>query len=130
MLVAVLKEAAAREHRVALTPDSVTKLVKSKVDVVVQSGAGAEAGSPDAAYQAAGARIAPDATATCKGAQIVLKVQPPTAAEAGLCDSGAVLVSLLRPGSHAAIAKKLAERKISALALELVPRITRAQSMD
>ena len=130
MQVAVLKEAAPREHRVALTPDSVAKLVKSKVEVVVQSGAGAEAGFPDAAYATAGARIAPDAAATCAGARIVLKVQPPTDAEAGLCDSGAVLISLLRPGHHAAIAKRLAERKVSALALELVPRITRAQSMD
>ncbi len=130
MQVAVLREAAAREHRVALTPDSVAKLVKSKVEVVVQSGAGAEAGSPDAAYVAAGARIAPDASATCKGARIVLKVQPPTDAEVGLCDTGAVLVSLLRPGSHTAIARRLADRKVSALALELVPRITRAQSMD
>ncbi len=130
MLVAVLKEVAARELRVALTPDSVAKLVKSKVEVVVQSGAGVAAGSPDSAYTAAGARIAPDGSATCRGAHIVLKVQPPTDAEVALCDSGAVLISLLRPGNHAAIAKSLAGKKVSALALELVPRITRAQSMD
>jgi NAD(P) transhydrogenase subunit alpha len=130
MLVAVLKEAAAREHRVALTPDSVAKLVKSKVEVVVQSGAGVEAGSPDATYTAAGARIAPDAASTCKGANIVLKVAPPTDAEAALCDAGSLLISLMRMGSHTTIAKKLADRKVNSLALELVPRITRAQSMD
>jgi len=130
MQVAVLKEAAARERRVALTPDAAGKLVKAKVEIVVQSGAGEQAGFPDAAYIAAGARIATDAARTCAGARIVLKVQPPTDTEAGLCDSGAVLISLLRPGSHATIAKRLAERKVSALALELVPRITRAQSMD
>ena len=98
MQVAVLKEAAARERRVAVTPDAVVKLVKVKVEIVVQSGAGEQAGFPDAAYVAAGARIATDAASTCKGAQVVLKVQPPTEAEAGLCDNGAVLVSLLRPG--------------------------------
>src|SRR5258706_2172334 len=113
MQVAVLKDAAAREHRVALTPDSVTKLVKSKVEAVVQRGAGVAPGSRDTAYTAAGARIASDAAATCKGAHIVLKVQPPTDAEVGLCDSGSVFVSLLRPGSHAAIAKTLAAKKMS-----------------
>jgi NAD(P) transhydrogenase subunit alpha len=130
MQVAVLKESAARERRVALTPDSVAKLVKSKVEVVVQSGAGTAAGSPDAAYTTAGARIASDAASTCKGAHIVLKVQPPTDAEAKLCESGTLLISLLRPGNHAAIAKTLAAGKVNSLALELVPRITRAQSMD
>jgi len=130
MQVAVLKESAARENRVALTPDSAARLVKATVDVVVQHGAGERAGFPDAAYTAAGARIAPDAAATCAGARVVLKVQPPADAEVALMDAGAALVSLLRPGQHAAIAAKLAERKISALALELVPRITRAQSMD
>ncbi|HEX7939199.1 MAG TPA: alanine dehydrogenase, partial [Gemmatimonadaceae bacterium] len=68
MLVAVLKEAASRERRVALTPDAVTKLVKAKVEIVAQSGAGEAAGFPDAAYVTAGARIASDAAATCKGA--------------------------------------------------------------
>jgi len=130
MQVAVLKESAAREQRVAMTPDSAARLVKSKVDVVVQRGAGERAGFPDATYTAAGARIADDARAACAGARVVLKVQPPTDAEAGMLDAGATLVSLLRPGQHAAIAKTLAERKVSTLALELVPRITRAQSMD
>lgn len=130
MQVAVLKESAARENRVALTPESAGRLVKAKVDVVVQHGAGERAGFPDAAWTAAGARVADTAAAACSGARIVLKVQPPTDAEAGLLDHGTVLVSLLRPGSHQDIAKTLAARKVSALALELVPRITRAQSMD
>ena len=130
MQVAVLKESAARENRVALTPDSAAKLVKSKVDVVMQHGAGERAGFPDTAYAAAGGRIASDAAAACAGARVVLKVQPPTDAEVALMDVGAALVALLRPGQHTAIAQSLAARKISALALELVPRITRAQSMD
>jgi NAD(P) transhydrogenase subunit alpha len=130
MQVAVLKESAARELRVALTPDSAARLVKAKVDVVVQLGAGERAGFPDATYTAAGARIAPNGGAACAGSRIVLKVQPPTNDEIGQLEANAVLVSLLRPGHNADTAKRLAERKISALALELVPRITRAQSMD
>ncbi|HMC57399.1 MAG TPA: Re/Si-specific NAD(P)(+) transhydrogenase subunit alpha [Gemmatimonadaceae bacterium] len=130
MQVAVLKESAARENRVALTPDTVARLVKSKVEVVVQRGAGDRAGFPDAAYTAVGARIADDAAATAGGSAVVLKVQPPTEGEVGLMDAGSALVSLLKPGQHLALAQRLAERKVDALALELVPRITRAQSMD
>lgn len=130
MQVAVLKESAARENRVALTPDSAGRLVKSKVDVVVQGGAGERAGFPDDAYTAAGARVAADAASACAGSRAVLKVQPPTSDEIALLDPGTVLVSLMRPGQHEAVAKLLAERRVSSLALELVPRITRAQSMD
>ena len=130
MQVAVLKETAARERRVALTPDSAARLVKSKVDVVVQRGAGQAAGLPDDAYAAAGARLAEDAASTCAGARIVLKVQPPTDAEVALLDADALVISLMRPGQHQALAQRLAERRVSALALELVPRITRAQTMD
>lgn len=130
MQVAVLKETAAREHRVALTPDSAGRLVKLKVDVVVQRGAGEHAGFPDASYVALGARVADDAASACSGARVVLKVQPPTDAEAALLDAGAVLISLLRPGHNTTIAQHLAERRVSSLALELVPRITRAQTMD
>jgi len=130
MQIAVLKESAARENRVALTPDTAGRLVKSKVDVVVQRGAGDRAGFPDDAFTAAGARIADDAATTCAGAWVVLKVQPPTESEVALFDNGATLLSLLQPGQHGPIAQKLAERNVSSLALELVPRITRAQAMD
>jgi NAD(P) transhydrogenase subunit alpha len=130
MQVSVLKEIAAREDRVALTPDSAARLVKAKVEVVVQRGAGERAGFPDDTYTAVGARMADDATATCAGATVQLKVLPPEPGEVRAFESGSTLVSLLRPGQHAAIAQALAERGVSALALELVPRITRAQSMD
>lgn len=130
MQVAVLKETAPRENRVALTPDSAGRLIKLKVDVVVEQGAGAAAGFPDAAYLAAGCRLAGDVAAACAGARIVLKVQPPTDAEVAALPEGSLLISLLKPGSHAPVAQKLAARKVSALALELVPRITRAQTMD
>jgi proton-translocating NAD(P)+ transhydrogenase subunit alpha len=130
MQVAVLKETAARENRVALTPDSVGRLVKSKVDVVVQHGAGERAGFPDDAYAAVGVQWASDAASACAGARAVLKVQPPTEDEVALLESGSVLVSFLRPGHHRPLAQRLADRGVSALALELVPRITRAQTMD
>jgi H+-translocating NAD(P) transhydrogenase subunit alpha len=130
MQVAVVKETAPREHRVALTPDSAGRLIKARVDVVVQRGAGEAAGFPDAVYSAAGARIADDETALYGGTGIVLRVQPPAEPEISRIPEGAILISLLRPGSHAALAQRLAARRISALALELVPRITRAQTMD
>jgi len=130
MQVAVLKETATRENRVALPPDSAGRLVKLRFEVVVQRGAGERAGFPDAAYTTIGARVADDAASTCAGAWVVLKVQPPAESEVALLDTGSVLIALLRPGQHAAIAERLAERKVSALSLELVPRITRAQTMD
>ena len=130
MQVAVLKENAARESRVALTPESAGRLVKAKVDVVVQRGAGEIAGFPDAAYTAQGARIAADVAQSAAGSNVVLKVLPPDEAEIALLEARSTLVALLRPGQHALIAAKLAERGVTALALELVPRITRAQSMD
>jgi NAD(P) transhydrogenase subunit alpha len=130
MQIGVLKETAARENRVALTPDSAGRLVKSKVDVVVQRSAGDRAGFPDDAYTAAGARIAADPQATCAGSRVVVKVQPPIDEETATMDSGAVLVALLRTGDLQSYMPRLAERRVSALALELVPRITRAQSMD
>jgi NAD(P) transhydrogenase subunit alpha len=130
MQVAVLKETAPRENRVALTPDSVARLVKAKVDVMVQRGAGDRAGFPDQAYEAAGARLAPDAPSTVSGARVVVKVQAPSDAEIAVLPAESVLVALLRPGHSDGIPQKLAARRVSALALELVPRITRAQSMD
>jgi H+-translocating NAD(P) transhydrogenase subunit alpha len=130
MQVAVLKENAAREHRVALTPESAGRLVKAKIDVVVQRGAGERAGFPDAAFVATGARIAEDARGATSGAAVVLRIQPPEDSEIALLDPGTTLISLLRPGQHASVAAQLAQRGVSALALELVPRITRAQTMD
>jgi H+-translocating NAD(P) transhydrogenase subunit alpha len=130
MQVAVLKETAARENRVALTPESVARLVKAKVDVMVQRGAGERAGFPDQAYEAAGARLASDPASTVAGARVVLKVQAPTETEIAMLPSDSVLIALLRPGHDEGVPQRLADRRVSALALELVPRITRAQSMD
>jgi NAD(P) transhydrogenase subunit alpha len=131
MKISVPSESAPREQRVALAPDSVSRLVKQlKLEIVVQRGAGLRAGFRDDAYQAVGATIVPDAAAAFAAAPLIAKVQPPDAQEIGRLAEGSTLISLLRPGQSAEIVRALAARRVSALALELVPRITRAQSMD
>jgi len=115
---------------VALAPDSAGRLVKSGLEVAVQRGAGLNAGFRDDAYTAVGATIVPDARELLATGQVIAKVQPPTAEEVGAMSEGASLISLMRPGQHQELASVLARRNVSALALELVPRITRAQSMD
>jgi NAD(P) transhydrogenase subunit alpha len=131
MRISVPTETAPHEHRVALAPDSVSRLIKQqKLEVVVQRGAGLAAGFRDDAYESAGATMAADAASTLAGAQIVAKVQPPNPHEVAMIDVGATLLSLMRPGQSADVVTALSQRKITSLALELVPRITRAQSMD
>jgi len=130
MRISVPRETAPHERRVALVPDSVGRLVKSGIEVVVQCGAGAGAHFPDDVYAGAGATLAPDAAAAYQGADVVVKVQRPRPDEIGLIPEGAALVSLMQPGSDGDLPAQLAARRISGLALELVPRITRAQSMD
>ena len=130
MHVAVLKETAEREHRVALVPDSVSRLLKAGSTVTVEHDAGAAAGFSDALYLKAGATIAANTAEACAGAAVVCKVQKPTPDEATRLAPGTVLVSLLAVGQSADLLARLAERGVTALALEQVPRISRAQSMD
>ena len=130
MRICVAAETAPREQRVALVPDSVGKLVKAGHEVVVQAGAGVAAFHDDASYIAAGATIASTETAAYEGAHVVVRVQRPDAREVALVPEGATLVSLMQPASAAPIVEALTARRVTALALELVPRITRAQSMD
>ena len=130
MRISVPTEIASREQRVALPPDSAGRLVKSGLEVVVQRGAGQHAGFRDDAYTAVGARIVPDARSALANTHVVVKVQPPTLDEVREMSEGTSLVSLMRPGQHQETATALASRRVNALALELVPRITRAQSMD
>src|SRR4051812_34315058 len=130
MQLSVPTESVAREKRVAITPDSISRFKKLGFDVVVQKGAGLAAGFRDDAYTAAGARLEADVRSTLAGATIVAKVQPPTGDEIALIPEGTTLISLMRPGQNNGLAASLSTRKINALALELVPRITRAQSMD
>ncbi len=135
MRLAVLKERRPAETRVAATPETVKKLLSLGVEAVaVEAGAGLRAGVPDAAFREAGAEIAPDAAAALAGAGTVLKVRAPLAAGEGEVDElaaiprGALLIGELR--ADEAMARALAERGIEACAMELLPRITRAQSMD
>jgi NAD(P) transhydrogenase subunit alpha len=127
MIVAVPRETAPGERRTALVPDLVPRLVKAGYDVVVQAGAGQAAGFLDSAYQAQGARIEAD---VLPQGDIVLKVQPPTEEEIARIKEGATLIGFLQPYSNAAGIQALAARKVTAFAMELMPRITRAQPMD
>lgn len=128
MILGVPQETAAHERRVALIPESVGRLVRAGVTVRVQRGAGQAAGFPDAQYESAGATLS-DAAGTLS-ADLVCKVQKPSAAEVGQMKQGAHLVSLLAPSTSTEAIAALDQRGVTAFALELVPRITRAQSMD
>ncbi|HTF33051.1 MAG TPA: Re/Si-specific NAD(P)(+) transhydrogenase subunit alpha [Myxococcota bacterium] len=135
MILAVPKETWPGERRVALVPDSVKALAKAGIEVAVETGAGASAGFEDDSYVRAGATVASDATLLLGRADLVVKVQPPRVLEHGgheidLMREGATLVGLLRPLDMPGVARHLAARRITAFALELIPRITRAQSMD
>ena len=136
MKLAILKERRAHETRVAASPDTVKRLKGMGLSIVVEAGAGAGASIPDQAFAAAGAEIAPDAAATLGDADIVLKVQRPISTAEGGPDElasmkrGAILIAMLDPYRNRDQVKEYAARGISAFAMELVPRITRAQSMD
>lgn len=129
MKIAIPKERRAGEARVAVSPDTVKKYVQMGFDVVVETGAGAGASIADAIYQDAGATIAPDA-ASAFDADVVLKIQRPTDDEIALFKEGTVLIAGLAALTNKDMVEKLAARKVTAFAMELVPRITRAQSMD
>jgi len=124
------KETAPDERRVALVPDSATRLAAAALEVNVESGAGSAAYITDEAYQQAGAKIVKGATTLMGEADAVLKVQAPSAAEVELIKKGAVLISFLQPATQGDIVRALAKRGVTAFSLELVPRISRAQSMD
>jgi len=130
MRIAVPRERAPREARVALVPESVSKLVKAGAVITVERDAGLAAGFPDAQYTAAGATVTADFAATAAGADLVCKVQPPAPDEGAALPDGSVLVSLWQPTGTADALSALAQRNVRVLALERVPRITRAQSMD
>ncbi len=130
MKVAVLRETHPNESRVGLVPDGVRFLKKKELDVVVEKDAGLAAGFLDSEYEAEGATIAPDAAAAANGAEVVLKVQPPTVEEVGVLAKGQILVSSLQPTANLEIVKALRDAGVTMMAMELMPRITRAQSMD
>jgi NAD(P) transhydrogenase subunit alpha len=127
--IAIVKERPG-EARVAAVPESVKKLVAAGVTVVVEQGAGVAASYADADYAAAGAELAADARTAISGADILLKVRPPSPDEIAALKPGAVVAGLLNPHQEAATLQGLAAAKATTFAMEFVPRITRAQVMD
>ncbi|MGH6881651.1 MAG: Re/Si-specific NAD(P)(+) transhydrogenase subunit alpha [Hypericibacter sp.] len=136
MKIGVAKERRPHEARVAVSPDTVKKYIGLGASVVIETGAGGGANIPDEAYKAAGAEIAPDEASALKDADLVLKVQRPmTAAEGGpdelaLMKSGAVLVGILSPHGVKDQVQQYAAKGVVSFAMEMMPRITRAQVMD
>ncbi|EWY36033.1 NAD(P) transhydrogenase subunit alpha [Skermanella stibiiresistens SB22] len=136
MKVAIPKERRDHERRVAASPDTIKKYKQLGLDVVVETGAGEHASIPDQVFVDAGATIAPDEASALGDADIVLKVQRPlTEAEGGpdelaLMKPGAMLVAILQPYQQREQLQAYADAKVNAFAMELMPRITRAQSMD
>jgi proton-translocating NAD(P)+ transhydrogenase subunit alpha len=128
--LAVPTETRPGERRVALVPDVVKRLVTGGWEVAVQSGAGNEAAFFDDAFAEAGAHVVADTAALHRGAAAVVRVQAPTAADAGLVDPGTVVLSFLQPAAAEDALRILAERSASVFSFDLLPRISRAQSMD
>jgi NAD(P) transhydrogenase subunit alpha len=125
MNVSVPKETASGERRVALVPEVVERLGRSGVEVTIEAGAGAEAHYPDADYEQAGAKLGDGYSG-----QVVAKVAPPSTEEIGRLQRGSVLIGFLAPLTAADTVRALADRNVTSFAMEAIPRITRAQSMD
>jgi NAD(P) transhydrogenase subunit alpha len=136
MRIAVPKETAPRESRVALVPETVGRLVKAGQTVVVESGAGEAAGFMDDAYRQAGASIAPSAPSTYSGSDVIVKVREPIENpsvgkhEADLVPEGSVYISFLGRDRSSTAVQKLGARHVTAFSMEMIPRTSRAQKMD
>jgi NAD(P) transhydrogenase subunit alpha len=130
MKIAVPKETREHETRVAAVPETVKKFKAMGCEVVVQSGAGEHASILDGLFEAAGATIAKTFAAAVKGADVVLKIQRPTEAELKSLSKGQLLFCTMSPYADRAIMEGCAEKGVDAFAMEFMPRITRAQSMD
>jgi NAD(P) transhydrogenase subunit alpha len=136
MKIGIPKETANGERRVALVPDTVSTLVSSGMEVMVESGAGLEANFSDDMYREAGAVLLPDAVSLFGSAEVILKVQGPSINDAqnkhevDLMADGATLISFLQPLTNLDLVKKLKAKGITSFSMDTVPRIARAQSMD
>src|SRR3954451_7353108 len=129
MRIGVPKETAEGERRVALIPDVAKSLLRNeKLEIVIESGSGAEAGHSDSAYEEAAARIASADEAW--GSEVVLRVAVPSAADIGKLKSGQVLIGHLAPLTSEETNRALASGGVTSFAMEAIPRITRAQAMD
>jgi proton-translocating NAD(P)+ transhydrogenase subunit alpha len=130
MKIAVPRETAPGETRVALTPQAIVALLEDGVAVVVQSGAGDASFISDEAFREAGATIVPDAAALYGEADVVVRVGRPSDEETGMLRSGAIIIGTLGTLSNPELARRLAETGVTAISMDSIPRITRAQSMD
>jgi len=127
MKIAVAKEIDPAEPRVAASPDTIKKFKALGVDVAVEPGAGIKSGLPDSEFASAGATVSADAV---KDADIVIKVKRPEASELGQYKRGALVIAIMDPYGNETALKTMADAGVSAFAMELMPRITRAQVMD
>lgn len=136
IVIGVPKELKSGESRVALSPEGVAKLIHMGFEVQVESGAGAEASFPDLAYSTAGARIVSQTVALWKQSDLILKIHPPLETlpegqqEIEFLKEGGFLICFVWPGQNADLLKKLEKKKATALSLDCIPRISRAQKMD
>src|SRR6266700_1347473 len=125
--IAVAKEIDPSEPRVAISPDTVKKYTAIGVDVAIVPGAGVKSGLPDSEFTAVGASVSADAL---KDADIIIKVKRPEASELASYKRGALVIAIMDPYGNEPALKTMADAGISAFAMELMPRITRAQVMD
>jgi len=128
--IAIPRETAPREQRVALIPETVAKLVKAGFQVAVETAAGLAAGHTDEAYRTAGATITPDLAGCVAGAKAIFKVREPSATEIAAYPEGALLLGLLGRGEDAAQMERYRSRRLGVFSLNALPRISRAQKMD
>lgn len=130
MKIGALTEVFPGENRVAMTPDSAVQLAKLGHSSVIQSGAGAKAGFSDAAYAAAGVEVLADAAAVIAAADVVVKVRGPEAAELARLSDGQTLISFFWPAQNPELLEAAAKKNLTIVAMDMVPRISRAQKMD
>jgi len=130
MKVGIPREILANESRVAATPKTVQRLLKQGFEVLIESKAGESASYSNQSYQEAGALIVPTASELYEKSNIILKVQPITDPEIDLIKAGTLVASYLWPSQNSELLKKIANKKINAIAMDAIPRISRAQKMD
>ena len=130
MIIGIPKETFPGERRVAVAPVNIEKFRKIGYEVLVEANAGSEARLPDVSYEEAGASILGEAKEVWSKADLILKIRPPSEEEVSLLKEGATLISFIQPSQNGGLLKSLAEKKVNAIAMDCVPRISRAQSMD
>lgn len=130
MQITVLKETQPDEYRVALIPESVKKLIAQKASIAVESNAGNNAGASDADYEAAGATVSPDRAALLASTDVLVAINRPPAEDLTRLKKDAVVIGFLRPLDEPEALRQMMEQGLTAFAVELIPRTTRAQAMD